>query len=122
MATTQRGGLKGETRRGLLFPYDSFRNRVAVYRFVRDIPMHPFHPSYRVLTEIERKLPLLNEKPVQLLWGKQDFVFCTRFLDRWQEFFPEAKVAVLDRAGHYLLEDEPEQTSEIIESFFDEQE
>ena len=50
-------------RSGYLFPYDSWRNRVAIDRFVRDIPMRPSHPSYSQLVEIERGLPTLADRP-----------------------------------------------------------
>ncbi len=36
-----------EVKAGYLAPYDSWRHRVAVLRFVLDIPLGPSHPSYR---------------------------------------------------------------------------
>src|SRR5439155_26854134 len=38
--------LSATAQRGLLAPYDSWANRVAVQRFVQDIPLRPSHPSY----------------------------------------------------------------------------
>lgn len=122
LATTRRGGLQGEAWRGFSYPYDNFRNRVAVYRFVRDIPLHPFHPSYRTMESIEQQLPLLREIPSLLLWGCRDFVFTTHFLERWQEIFPQAEVLALPAAGHYLLEDEPDRIIGAIRNYFDSEE
>ena len=42
---------------GYSAPYDSWAYRVAVYRFVLDIPLRPSHPSYQTLLEIERGWP-----------------------------------------------------------------
>ncbi len=117
--TTHPGGLKGEALRGYLYPYGSFRNRVAVYQFVRDIPMHRYHESWPVLKDIEERLENLAENPALLLWGCRDFVFTTHFLQRWKEFLPEAETLALEEAGHYLLEDEPERTTAAIRQFLD---
>ena len=38
MATEQRGGLPSDVAEGLLAPYDNWNNRVAIYKFVKDIP------------------------------------------------------------------------------------
>lgn len=119
MSTTQSGGLKGEALRGYLYPYDNFRNRVAVYRFVKDIPMHRYHESWPVLKDIEERLENLAAKPALLLWGCRDFVFTTHFLGRWKEFLPGAETIALGEAGHYLLEDEPERTNDVIRQFLD---
>jgi cis-3-alkyl-4-acyloxetan-2-one decarboxylase len=44
--------LSWNERRGYLFPYDSWANRIAVHRFVRDIPLEEDHPSRRELLRI----------------------------------------------------------------------
>jgi len=39
-------------KKGYLLPYDSWENRVAVARFVQDIPMEKEHKTYEVLSSI----------------------------------------------------------------------
>lgn len=90
---------------GLVFPYDNWENRIATHRFVTDIPTSADSPSARALAEIERALPVLRSKDVQILWGGQDFCFNRHFFDRWRGILPEAKTEYFESAGHYVLED-----------------
>jgi haloalkane dehalogenase len=117
MATSQPLGLKGEIKKGFLFPYNNYKNRIATYRFVKDIPIRASHVSYSVLKDIENKLDLLNKKNFLFLWGEKDFCFTTHFLKRWKAYFPNASSYVLPKAGHYVLEDEKEKSINIIEGF-----
>lgn len=106
--------LPPQVRRGYLLPYDSYANRVAIHRFVQDIPLSPAVPSYAVMQEIERELPLLRDHPMQIFWGMQDFVFTPRFLESWIARFPHAAVHRLPHAGHYVLEDARQQILPLI--------
>ena len=54
---------------GLLAPYDTWQHRVAIDRFVNDIPLHPGHPSYPALVQIEEGLAQFHHYPVCLIWG-----------------------------------------------------
>jgi pimeloyl-ACP methyl ester carboxylesterase len=109
--------LKEDEARGFLFPYDSWANRIAVHRFVADIPLESSHPSRTTLEEIERNLPLLADKPKLIVWGAWDFCFHDAFLDRWREIYPDADVRRLIEAGHYVLEDGGEPTLTTIRDF-----
>lgn len=109
-------GLSPEAREGLIFPYNSFENRIAISRFVEDIPLSEAHPSYQFLFEVEKNLSQLT-CPKLILWGMKDFCFNTKFLTRWKEIYPEAQVEELPQAGHYLFEDEPELVSQKILQF-----
>jgi haloalkane dehalogenase len=117
MATTQRGGLSGPVRAGLLAPYDRWQSRLAIYRFVQDIPLSPKHPSYAALDELEQRLPQLSKLPILLVWGMQDWCFTPAFLQRFLEFFPLAEVRRLAQAGHYVMEDAPQEVIAAIEEF-----
>ena len=118
MATSKILGLSGQVLEGFLFPYRSFRDRVAIYRFVKDIPMKPEHISYPVIKEIEDKLQSLKDKKIVIIWGCRDFCFTTHFLDRWKNIFPEAETFLFENAGHYVLEDEKEEAIIRISEFF----
>jgi haloalkane dehalogenase len=97
--------LTPDERRGYLFPYDSWAHRIAVHRFVRDIPMEPDHPSRGAIEGIARELPRLAAHPKLILWGGLDFCFDDRFLEHWRLLFPEAECERYPEAGHYVLED-----------------
>lgn len=92
-------------KKGLLMPYRSWRSRIAIARFVQDIPKDSSHPSYNLLRSIESRLSSLT-CPKLLLWGMKDFCFHPGFLETWKKIYPEAKVVPFEQAGHYLFEDE----------------
>jgi haloalkane dehalogenase len=104
-------------RAGLLAPYDSWRNRVAIDRFVNDIPLRPSHPSYATLEKIEAGLTQFRASPVCLIWGMRDWCFGPQFLERFREFFPAAEVHRLADAGHYVVEDAHERIVPLVSDF-----
>lgn len=117
MATEKPERFTADVRAGYLAPYDSWAHRVAVQRFVEDIPLAESHPSYAVLTSIEHGLPQLSHLPIALIWGMRDWCFTPYFLDRFQGFFPQAEVHRLDDCGHYVVEDAHERIVPIVDDF-----
>ena len=109
--------LSQTTRRGFLLPYDSWANRVAVWRFVRDIPLSSSHPSMPLLTEIGEKIENFRECPTLACWGGRDFCFNDHFLRKWNNIFPQMKVNRYHEAGHYVLEGAGETAIESIREF-----
>ena len=92
-------------RQGFLHPYGSWRERIAIHRFIQDIPMHASHPSWQTLRRIETDLVRLRHVPMQLLWGGRDFCFTRLFYEEWRRRFPAARGILREDAGHYVLED-----------------
>jgi haloalkane dehalogenase len=119
MATRRVGGMSRAVRRGYLLPYDSYAHRVAVLRFVRDIPLGPADPSHAVVRAIQSGLPRLMDRPMLICWGMKDFCFTGRFLDEWIVRFPNAEVHRFEDAGHYVVEDAHERILPIMERFLD---
>jgi pimeloyl-ACP methyl ester carboxylesterase len=117
MAVCRHERMTPDVRAGYLAPYDSWAHRIAIQRFVDDIPLSPRHPSYSTLLDIERGLPGLAHLPTALIWGMRDWCFTPHFLDRFIEFFPKAEVHRLADAGHWVLEDAGEQVIPIVEQF-----
>ncbi len=117
MAVTKR--LSGAVARSYIHPYDSWKNRIGVYGFVKDIPLHENHVSYKTLYSIEKGLPELRQRniPMMLLWGGKDFCFNDHFYREWQEHFPEARCHYLENCGHYVLEDGHGIVEPLIEQF-----
>lgn len=100
-------------------PYASWDERIATLRFVEDIPLAPEDPSYAVVSRTQERLPALARTPMLLAWGMRDFVFDHHFLDEWVRRFPHAEVHRFPRAGHYLLEDEPDAVVAHLSRFLD---
>jgi haloalkane dehalogenase len=119
MALQKHERMTPQVQAGYLAPYDSWANRVAVYRFVMDIPMTPSHPSYQTLANIEAGLPKLRNHPFCLIWGMLDWCFGPQFLERFIEFYPEAEVHRLEDAGHYVVEDAYERIVPLMKQFLE---
>ncbi len=109
--------LPRDVRDAYCAPYDSWEHRIAVLRFVQDIPLRPGDRSYDLVTRMQDGLPRLAEVPTLIGWGMKDFVFDHHFLAEWVRRFPGAEVHRFARAGHYVLEDEGEQIVPLVRAF-----
>lgn len=106
-----------EVARGYLAPYDSWAARIAVHRFVQDIPLTSHDSAHPLLEQTTAKLDQLRDKPMLICWGLQDFVFDHHFLTEWERRFPAAQVHRFEDAGHYVLEDAREEIISAVRQF-----
>ncbi|MFC1705615.1 alpha/beta fold hydrolase [Planctomycetota bacterium] len=113
----KRKQLSPEERSAYLEPYSSWRDRVAVLRFVQDIPLRPGDRGYDLISEVAAGLSRFRDVPMLICWGLKDFVFDHHFLAEWVERFPEAEVHTFEEAGHYILEDATDEVLTHLESF-----
>ncbi len=97
--------MNAELRKLYQLPYDSKANRLATLKFVQDIPLDAKDASFDLISQTEKNLKNLKDKPILLAWGMKDFVFDKYFLSKWIDLFPHAKVLRYENAGHYVLED-----------------
>jgi haloalkane dehalogenase len=109
--------LAPDVKRGYLYPYDNWANRIATHRFVVDIPTGRGSPSDRALAELEPRLSILRNRPARILWGGKDFCFNQHYYDRWRALLPTAQADYLESAGHYVLEDAGLQCLDKIRGF-----
>jgi haloalkane dehalogenase len=112
-----RSPMPRDVREGYLRPYNSWRNRVAVLRFVQDIPLTPGDPSYELVSETERGLKQFQNTPTLICWGDRDFVFDEHFLAEWKRRLPAAEVHQFADAGHYVIEDAGAEIIPLIQKF-----
>ena len=120
LATTNT--LDPEVARGLVAPYRGKpEQRLATLRFVQDIPLTESDPAWAPLAETEAGLHNLADKPIRFIWGRKDFVFDNRVLNRWQEIWPNAEYQILEDAAHYVLEDAPERVVAGVRSHLQEE-
>jgi haloalkane dehalogenase len=106
-----------ELRRFYLEPYDSWANRIAVQRFVEDIPLGPADRAYGLVARTAQSLTRFQDRPMLICWGEKDFVFDRAFLDEWVRRFPKAEVHSFLDAGHYVLEDAGDQIIPLVRDF-----
>jgi haloalkane dehalogenase len=105
MAVNHHERMTPEIKRGFVLPYYSWENRIAVLRFVQDIPRSEKDDTFIVIKEIEEKLGLFKSTPILIQWGTLDWCFDKSFLKGWTDRFPQADVDVYEDAAHYVLED-----------------
>lgn len=117
MAMSRRN-LSAVEKRGFLYPYSSWRDRVAVSAFVRDIPLEADHRSRATLLEVEEGLRNFALNPKLVVWGGQDFCFSNHFLARWRLVFQGFEEHYFKDVGHYVLDDGGAPVREVITGFF----
>lgn len=118
MCSTKPGRMTPLIKDAYLAPYDSWKNRIAVQRFVEDIPLAPGDRSWPIVHEVSEKLEQFRKVPMLICWGRKDFVFDDAFLAEWRKRLPEAEVNVFEDAGHYVLEDAHEEIGKLMRQFF----
>lgn len=115
--STRPGGMPDLVKRAYLAPYNSWANRIAVQRFVEDIPLKPGDASWAAINEVSEKFGQLAQVPMLICWGRKDFVFNDAFLAEWRKRIPKAIVHSFYDAGHYVLEDAHEEILPLIQNF-----
>jgi haloalkane dehalogenase len=109
--------LPREVRDAYAAPYDSYDNRIAIHRFVQDIPLRPGDRNYELISWVQDRLVLLQSIPMLIAWGMKDFVFDEPVLDEWVRRFPAAEIHRFPRAGHLVFEDERDAALRLVRSF-----
>ena len=106
-----------EVRDAYIAPYDSWANRIAIHRFVQDIPLKPADRAYDLITFTEKTLPRFAATPMFIAWGYRDPVFDRHFLAEWTRRFPEAEVHEFPDSGHDILEDQSQAIIPLVLEF-----
>ncbi|HSO23100.1 MAG TPA: alpha/beta fold hydrolase [Chondromyces sp.] len=98
-------------------PYDSWADRIAILRFVQDIPLGPSDRGYGIVSDTASRLDVFRDRPVLICWGERDFVFDRHFLDEWRRIYPQAEVHAFPDCGHYILEDAGDEIIPLVRDF-----
>lgn len=106
-----------DVKAALIAPYDTWNHRIAIHRFVQDIPLSPRDPSYALTAYVDDNLEQFRDRPMLICWGARDFVFDDDFLQEWVRRFPEAEVHRFADAGHYVLEDAGDEIAGLVKDF-----
>jgi pimeloyl-ACP methyl ester carboxylesterase len=114
-----RRALPPEVAAGYLEPHRNNADRIAVHRFVQDIPLRAGDPAYDLITRTAEGLPRLADKPMLIAWGMKDFVFDHHFLAEWERRFPRAAVHRFDDCGHWVLEDARDEILALVDTFLE---
>lgn len=104
-------------KKGLIAPYNSWHNRIATLMFVKDIPVARSDPSYGLIKSLDENLHQLSHIPMMICWGERDFVFDMDYFKEWRRRFPGAEIHSFVNAGHYVLEDVPDEIAVLVKNF-----
>jgi len=105
MVGVRRHALSPEVQAAYLAPYGSRDERLAIHRFVADIPVRAGDSAFGLVQRTAERLELLRDVPTLICWGLADPVFDAGYLAEWQRYLPTAEVVSLPDAGHLVLED-----------------
>jgi pimeloyl-ACP methyl ester carboxylesterase len=97
-------------------PFPDYWSRAGTLAFQREIPLTERDRSAPLMGKIHDRLPSLDV-PALLVWGMRDPVFQPVFLEQWREVLPHAETVELERASHFLVEDDPGGVTAAIEGF-----
>ncbi|KAF7554634.1 hypothetical protein G7Z17_g2811 [Cylindrodendrum hubeiense] len=67
--------------------------------------------------EISGRLHELGNLPVQLVWGANDTWQVTDWAHKLHDAIPGSQLHIVENAGHFSLEDQPEKISQLLVSF-----
>jgi len=115
---------QGIRRRKRLPPEVMAMYRLPFRRREARLPMVVFPREIRAsaayLAEVEAGLARLRDRPVLIVWGTADIAFRAQERKRFERLFPRHRTVVLERAGHYIQEDAPEDIIAAIEAWDEE--
>jgi len=101
---------------GLIAPYSDANSRIAIARFVQDIPRRKSQATWQLLASIEERLALFADRPTRIVWGMKDWCFRVECLERFERLFPQASVRRLSDVGHYVMEEAADEVIEELRS------
>jgi cis-3-alkyl-4-acyloxetan-2-one decarboxylase len=117
LCSVRPGRLSALAKKAYLAPYNSWANRIAVQRFVEDIPLKEGDRSWATVQAVATGLSQFRATPTLVMWGRRDFVFDDAFLAQWRVKLPEAEVHTFEDVGHYVMEDAPEEVLALTKQF-----
>lgn len=112
-----RANQSATVRYGYDLPFPDRKSKIAILRFIEDIPCVPEDDSAQSMFEIESALRSLHTLPGCIIWGMKDWLYTEQNLLKWQQYFPQAEVHRIARAGRYLTEDAPEEFLDLVRGF-----
>jgi haloalkane dehalogenase len=70
------------------------------------------------LTEVERALPSIADRPALIVWGARDFAFREQQRVRFETAFPTHRTIIYPDASHFVQEDVGDKIAAAFKSFY----
>jgi len=112
---TQPNSKTPEIKKAYTDPFPTTDSRMGTYVFPRALT----HTG-EWLDEIQTRLHLLADKPVELVFGMKDIALAREeVINRWLGYFPHAGLDRVKEAGHFIQEEVPDRVGAAIQRVLD---
>jgi pimeloyl-ACP methyl ester carboxylesterase/formiminotetrahydrofolate cyclodeaminase len=93
--------------------FGQWRGEEGQARYMRNLTQ--FDEGYTAEFE-----PLLGsmQTPVRIIWGERDAWLAPAFASRLRELLPNSDLKLIPEAGHFVMEDAPEEVARELQNFF----
>jgi pimeloyl-ACP methyl ester carboxylesterase len=108
----ERSRLTPEIHQHFLRPFSKASERNGTIAFAKSLLRDQDYYA-----SIGKKLSILKDKPVLIIWGMKDEFITEKHLLWMQEQFPSSKVVRYDDAGHFVLEEKSVVAGPVIAEF-----
>jgi haloalkane dehalogenase len=112
-------GLADEVRAAYDAPFPTPESKAGALAFPDLVPAEPDHPNTAPMNAVRDALRGWR-KPALVVWGEDDRVLPVAIAQAFVDLIPGARGPVLiERASHFLQEDNPEDVATAISDFVD---
>ncbi|MCH8993771.1 MAG: haloalkane dehalogenase [Chloroflexi bacterium] len=116
VGVANRSHLTREVLRQYYAPFPDYESRRSIRRWPEQLPLGPADSSYRALERISAALPSFD-RPVLVLKAERDPILTMKRAKWLIQTLPSARLEVVEKAGHYAQEDQPEKVAAAISQF-----
>jgi pimeloyl-ACP methyl ester carboxylesterase len=93
--------------------FGQWRGEEGQARYMRNLA----HFDERYTAEFELLLASMRT-PVRIIWGERDVWLDPAFAVRLRELLPDSDLKLIPEAGHFVMEDKPEEVARELDDFF----
>lgn len=97
-------------------PFPDAASRYPMRRWTEQLPAGPGDAAYDAMVRIEAALPHF-ERPVLIVRGSRDPILTAGRARTIAQALPDARLEVLEGAGHFLQEDDPRAVARLLNDF-----
>ncbi len=116
VGVANRSHLTREVLRQYHAPFPDYESRRSMRRWPEQLPLGPADSAYRALERIGAALPSFD-RPVLVLKAERDPILTMKRAKWLVQTLPVARLEVVEKAGHYAQEDQPEKVAAAISQF-----
>jgi haloalkane dehalogenase len=116
LGVANRANMTRAVRRQYRAPFPDYESRRPVRRWPEQLPLSPSDSTYRALERIGAALPTFDRR-VLVLKAANDLVLSMNRARWLVRTLPDARLEIIEKAGHYAQEDQPVKIAAAISRF-----